>query len=179
MAQIFLRIRWLYRLDCWVLIAFVITASGCGFRFQPIVWTPQGEQLWVESAVPDSQLVAELNETLKVGGVPVAELPDMADYVLRIEEFDLFDRINILDNTATVVEYELQADLEFQLRHKDAGLIHRATLTATRFYTHNRFNPLSESNERLVVETELRSHLIRRLVDSVNLIASAREDHEN
>jgi LPS-assembly lipoprotein len=154
-----------------VLILAAATAS-CGWHLRGAPKNfPPGSQLYITAEDPRSDIAEELTRLLQSGGLPMAESPIDADYVLTIHEERERKRTVSVDAKGRASEYELITSALYSVRD-NAGrtLLDNADADIYRTLEWDDNEVVSKGEEERLLREEMRRELIGRIIDRLRRI---------
>jgi LPS-assembly lipoprotein len=159
-----------------LLLAFCIAlVAGCGFQLRGSDLRSSVTRAYVD-AVPRHTYAEPLEMALERAGAEIIEAP--AADALVVELFDeRHDRRSIsVSDSAVAAEYEVIVGVRYGVRDGAGGrLIEPQWLERSRVYRADRDNILGSSEERALLEREMKQELIQQIISVLDAIAGARE----
>ena len=148
----------------------LVTSCGWQLRGAPKNFPP-GSQLYIQSENPRSDIAEVLTRLLQNGGVPMAESPLMADYVLTIHEEIERKRTVSVDAKGRASEYELITSARYSVRDNSGKvLLNNADADVYRTLEWDDNEVVSKGEEQLLLREEMRRELISRIIDRLRRI---------
>ena len=148
----------------------IITSCGWHLRGAPKNFPP-GSQLYIVAENPRSDIAEVLTRLLQSGGVPMAESPLTADYVLTIHEELERKRTVSVDAKGRASEYELITSARYSVRDNGgAVLLNNADADVYRTLEWDDNEVVSKGEEELLLREEMRRELISRIIDRLRRI---------
>jgi LPS-assembly lipoprotein len=145
-------------------LSLVLLLSGCGFTLRGSAeLPPQLQPLYVESGSAGSDMLRELNRTLRDNHVQLATEPG-AGYSISIGNEERRERVVSVNVNARAGEYELTLVLPWQLRKGAAVVVEPERLSLSRTYLADPGNAVAKSQEAEQILSEMRQDLSRQLL---------------
>lgn len=148
----------------------IVTSCGWHLRGAPKNFPP-GSELYIVAENPRSDIAEVLTRLLQNGGVPMAESPLVADYVLTIHDEIERKRTVSVDARGRASEYELITSARYSVR--DSGgrlLLNNADADVYRTLEWDDNEVVSKGEEQLLLREEMRRELISRIIDRLRRI---------
>ncbi|MGL6160595.1 LPS-assembly lipoprotein LptE [Microbulbifer sp.] len=154
-----------------ILLTVIVTAS-CGWHLRGAPKNfPPGSQLYIFAEDPRSDIAGELTRLLQNGGVPMAETPEEADYVLTIHKEIERKRTVAVDARGRASEYELITSAIYSVRDSSGRtLLNYAEADVYRTLEWDDNEVVSKGEEEILLREEMRRELIGRIIDRLRRI---------
>ena len=151
-------------------LALVISACGWHLRGAPKNFPP-GSTLYITSEDPRSDIAETITSLLQTSGLPLAEDPSQADYLLTIQKEDERKRTVSVDAKGRASEYELITSAEYSVRDRNGrALLTDAKADVYRTLVWDDGEVVSKGEEELLQREEMRRELIARIIDRLRRI---------
>ncbi|GAA5524040.1 LPS-assembly lipoprotein LptE [Microbulbifer aestuariivivens] len=158
------------RLFLLLIFACALTACGWQLRGAPKNFPP-GSTLYITAEDPRSDIAEQLTRLLRNGGIPMAESPQLADYVLTIHQETEQRRTVAVNAKGRVAEYELITSALYSVADRDGRiLLNNAEADVYRALEWDDSETVSKGEEELLLRAEMRRELISRMIDRLRRI---------
>lgn len=146
--------------------------SSCGWHLRGAPKNfPPGSELYITAEDPRSGIAEELTRLLRSGGIPMAETPSLADYVLTIHKEEERRRTVAVNAKGRVAEYELITSALYSVADSNGRvLLNNAEADVYRALEWDDTETVSKGEEELLLREEMRRELISRIIDRLRRI---------
>lgn len=150
----------------------ITLVSSCGWHLRGAPKNfPPGSELYITAEDPRSDIAEELTRLLRSGGIPMAETPALADYVLTIHKEDERRRTVAVDAKGRAAEYELITSALYSVADSNGRvLLNNAEADVYRTLEWDDNEVVSKGEEELLLREEMRRELIGRIIDRLRRI---------
>ena len=149
-----------------LLLALLLSAvSGCGFQLRGVIAIPEHLKTLHLEGDQRSAVYQTVERTLEANGVELVENAQLAPYRIRIlrESFDR--RSASLNERAKTQEYELRANLSYDIQDNQGQTAVDATEIYTeRTYSYDENSANAKESEEALIRQEMRENLAGQLV---------------
>ncbi len=153
-----------------IILAVTITACGWHLRGAPKNFPP-GSKLFIATEDPRSDIAETITSLLQTSGLPLAEAPTEADYVLTIHSETEQKRTVSVDARGRASEYELITSAEYSVRDNTGrDLLTEAKADVYRTLEWDDDEVVSKGEEERLQREEMRRELISRIIDRLRRI---------
>ncbi|MCO1333863.1 LPS assembly lipoprotein LptE [Microbulbifer sp. OS29] len=152
------------------LLAIAVASCGWHLRGAPKNFPP-GSTLYISSENPRSDIADQMTRLLNTAGVPIAESPMSADYVLIIHQ-EIERKLTVaVDSEGRASEYELITGAIYSVRTGTGEvLLNKAQADVYRTLEWDISEIVSKSEEENTLRAEMRRELIGRIIDRLRRI---------
>ena len=148
----------------------ILVATGCGFHLR--TWDLEGS---VETALVNASgrnsLAEPLRRALRSAGVALVETDGDADIVVDLLDERRGRRTLSVTDRARAAQYEVSLRVSYQVRRggsSGAMLVEPRWVQASRIYRVDRNNLVGSSEEQALLEREMVTDLVQRVIRSLN-----------
>lgn len=153
-----------------LILAVITTACGWHLRGAPKNFPP-GSTLFIASEDPRSDIAETISTLLQTSGLPLAEEPAQADYLLTIHKEDERKRTVSVDAKGRASEYELITTAKYSVTDRSGrALITEASADVYRTLVWDDGEVVSKGEEERLQREEMRRELIARIIDRLRRI---------
>ncbi|MFV8783560.1 LPS assembly lipoprotein LptE [Microbulbifer sp. SA54] len=151
-------------------LAVITTACGWHLRGAPKNFPP-GSTLYITTEDPHSDIAESISRLLQTSGLPLAEEPAQADFLLTIHREIEKKRTVSVDAKGRASEYELTTSAEYSVRDSSGRqLLTEARADVYRTLEWNDGEVVSKGEEERILREEMRRELISRIIDRLRRI---------
>lgn len=150
----------------WILITAAALLTGCGFHLRGEMPLAQPlHSLYIQSIDPYGTLVHNLEQSLKMSNVKLADKPGNAQTILIIARDDTSQKLLSVGATQQTRQYELAASVTFEVTDAhNRSLVPQQTLTEKRAITVQSNQILGSSNEANLYYQQMRRSLANAIM---------------
>ncbi len=148
------------------LLLVVVSLTACGFQLRGEVKLSTAlSPMFVTGVNTRETLYAEIQRSLRAGGVRITQDPARARGWLKISDSDFQQNVLSVDARGKVVEYELVQTLGFSvLDRQRKPIVPQITLIARRGFVNPETTVLGKSSERDRLRDAMQRELVRKLM---------------
>ncbi|WP_295801429.1 LPS assembly lipoprotein LptE [uncultured Microbulbifer sp.] len=153
-------------------LTLAVTISACGWHLRGAPKNfPPGSTLYITSEDPRSDIAETITSLLQTSGLPLAEEPSQADYLLTIHKEDERKRTVSVDAKGRASEYELITSAEYSVSDRSGRtLLTEAKADVYRTLVWDDDEVVSKGEEERLQREEMRRELIARIIDRLRRI---------
>ncbi len=150
-----------------IVLCFAFICSGCGFHMQGNMQLAKPlHHLYLQTPDPYGHLSRDLQQTLKMSNVVLANSPAEADTILIILEDNSTQKLLSVGGTQQTRQYALSVTVAFEIENKNGlTMVPRQTLSETRSITVQSNQILGSSNEANLYYQQMRRQLAYALMN--------------
>ena len=159
------------------LLMTVLLVAGCGFHLRGETPLPAWlKSAYVDSDIRYSEVAEELRRALRLAGVSVADRPEQATAVIKVEGEQSNRRILSVGSDGRPREYELNYRLSYGV-YDAAGevLLPTRSVSQAQAYTFDEVDLLGKSTERDELWRELRRRSVAAVINRLRYARPARK----
>jgi LPS-assembly lipoprotein len=164
---------------CIWLLALVLISSGCGWQLRGHGDSPQNvDSLHIGGRPMDNELKRELERNLQALGIELKESAKEAQYSLVILDQRSKRRTATISGQARISELEISEELKFTILAADGTEVTPpTTVTDDRVFEYDENNVLATDDEAKLLRREMRTSLVRQLINSLQRIGPRTASH--
>ncbi|GMG86490.1 LPS assembly lipoprotein LptE [Biformimicrobium ophioploci] len=153
-----------------VLISMTLTACGWQLRGAPKNLPPDSS-MYVYMEQGSSDLDIGLRRLLGSAGISLVDTAETADYLLTVHGERESQRTVSVNSRGRASEYELLSEATYSIRDSSGFLLlDHARAEVFRTIDWNEDEVVSKGEEMILVRTEMRRELVRRIIDRVRRV---------
>jgi len=155
-----------------ITIILAVTLSACGWHLRGAPKNfPPGSKLYITTEDPRSDIAETITSLLQTSGLPLAEAPTEADFVLTIHSETERKRTVSVDARGRASEYELITSAEYSVRDNTGrDLLTDAKADVYRTLVWDDDEVVSKGEEERLQREEMRRELISRIINRLRRI---------
>lgn len=156
-----------------------LLAAGCGWHLRGASDAPGNiESLHISARNLESDLVEDLRRALVSNGITVAKNAPEAKYSLVLLAENSDRRTASIGASARVAELLLTESADFLILAADGTqVLGRTTVTTERLFEYNEDNVLATDDEALLLRAEMRSELVRKILNRLRFVSHRTSDN--
>lgn len=160
------------------LLVLLTAMAGCGWQLRGHGDAPQYvDSLYIGGRPLDSELKTELERSLRASGIELKDNAKDAQYSLVMLDQRSKRRTATLSGQARISEQELSEELKFTVRAADgAEVVPPTTISDDRVFEYDENNVLATDDEAQLLRREMRTSLVRQLINYLQRIGPRAAD---
>lgn len=146
-------------------------ATGCGWHLRGASDLPALGSVYISAQQTGSELVANLRDDLRSGGIALVDSAGDANYRLVILEQRSDSRTATVNVGARVAELMLTEEADFIVldSHGEPALA-RSTASVERTFEYTEGNALASDDETLLIKSEMQADLAHQILNRLNRV---------
>lgn len=149
----------------------VMLVTGCGWHLRGTSDIPALGSLFIKVGGVNGELVENLRENLRSGGIKLVGDPAKANYQLVLVEQRSRQRTATVNVGARVAELMLSEDIDFLvLDNAGAQVLAPSTASVERTFEYTESNALASEDESRLISSEMQADLARQIVNRLQQV---------
>ena len=153
-----------------ITLCYCLLIAGCGFQLRGAVdLPPELQLLYIESTPAQSDVAQALVTNFRNNNVHIVDSPQQAPVTLAILNEQITQTIDSVSASTTTRQYTLRYRLNYQLQQRNGQVIvGPCTTMVDRIVTINTNQVLGSSNEKMLIEQEMRQDAARSVLNTLS-----------